>query len=321
MKSPILQFDFTVNKSDKTIDVHREFAADLSMVWDAWTRPEILDQWWAPKPYLAKTKSMDFKAGGQWLYCMISPTSEVHWSKFDYEKIVDQQYYEGLDAFCDEEGVTNTTFPRNQWATSFEPKGEHTLVKVQMRFENLESLENLVKMGFKEGFTAGMENLDAFLSAQFALRKANKPDRKARVTSYLNFPGNTEEAFLFYKAVFKSEFVNGIKRLGDAPPHEGQPPMSDEVKKMILHIELPILSGCHTLMGTDAPKEFGFTVISGNNQHIYLDTESRDEAKRLFDALADNGEVEIPIQDMFFGSYFGNCKDKYGINWMINHQG
>lgn len=321
MTNPILQFDFKVDKENRTITVNREFAAELPLVWDAWTKPEILDQWWAPKPYLAKTKAMDFREGGQWLYCMISPTSEVHWSKFDYEKIIDQQCYEGLDAFCDENGNTNSDFPRNYWATGFEAKGERTMVNVQMTFYNLESLENLVKMGFKEGFTAGMDNLDLFLEAQFAHRKANKLDNKARVCSYLNFPGNTEEAFLFYKEVFQSDFVNGIKRLGDAPPHEGQPPMSEDIKKMILHIELPILGGCHNLMGTDAPKEFGFTVTSGNNQHIYLDIESREEAKRLFDALSVGGEVEIPIQDMFFGSYFGNCKDKYGINWMINHQG
>ncbi len=319
--NPLLQFDFKVDKENRTITVNREFAAELPLVWDAWTKPEILDQWWAPKPYKAITKSLDFRVGGRWHYYMQGPTGDVHWCLLDYLVIEQHNFFQGIDAFCDENAQMNDSKPRVTWRSEFSAKENKTLVSIYFEFITLEDLEAIVQMGFKEGFTAGLENLDTYLEAQFALRKANKPDRKARVCSYLNFPGNTEEAFLFYKNVFQSDFVNGIKRLSDAPAHEGQPPMSEEVKKMILHIELPILGDCHRLMGTDAPKEFGFTVTNGNNQHIYLDTESREEAKRLFDALSENGEVEIPIQDMFFGSYFGNCKDQYGINWMINHQG
>ena len=94
-----LLFDFSVNKENNTIHVTRDFAANLSLVWEAWTKPEILDLWWAPKPYQTKTKSMDFKEGGTWLYCMVSPENEVHWCKLDYKKIDPQKAYSGLDAF------------------------------------------------------------------------------------------------------------------------------------------------------------------------------------------------------------------------------
>ncbi len=95
--------------------------------------------------------------------------------------------------------------------------------------------------------------------------------------------------------------------------------MPENVKKMVLHVELPLLGG-HILMATDAPKEFGFTVTPGNNMHINLEPESREEAKRLFDELSEGGKIEMPIQDMFWGAYFGSFQDQYGINWMINYQ-
>lgn len=139
----------------------------------------------------------------------------------------------------------------------------------------------------------------------------------SKVSTYLNFPGNTEEAFLFYKSIFKTEFINEILRFDAIPNDPNNPPISDEVKNMILHIELPILSG-HVIMGTDAPKEMGFALMNGNNVHINLEPDSRDEAKELFDALSMDGKIEMPIQDMFWGAYYGSFTDKYGINWMIN---
>ncbi len=175
-------------------------------------------------------------------------------------------------------------------------------------------------MGFKEGFTMALGNLDQYLEAQFKLRVENKKSTAPRVCTYLNFPGNTEEAFLFYRRVFKTEFIgNGIQRFGDIPAGGDNPPVADSVKKMVLHVELPI-TGNHILMGTDAPKEMGFTLTSGNNMHICVEPSTREEAKRIFDALAAGGTVIMPLKDMFFGSYFGSLQDKYGINWMINHQ-
>ena len=140
----------------------------------------------------------------------------------------------------------------------------------------------------------------------------------ALINIYLNFPGNTEEAFNFYKSVFRSEFSGkGIQRFGDIPDEPGNPPVMDSVKKMVLHVELPILGG-HVLMATDAPKEMGFTLSPGNTMHICLEPETRKETKRLFDALSGGGNITMPLEDMFFGAYFGSCTDKFGINWMFN---
>lgn len=312
-------FNFTVDKDNKQINVERSFKAPKDLVWEAWTTPEILDQWWAPKPYKAVTKSMNFTEGGQWHYYMAGPQGEQYWCLFDFEKIVPLTSFSGLDAFCDENAVISDTKPRVKWYNEFIDQGDTALVQINIQFDQLEDLETIISMGFKEGFTAGLENLDQYIASQFKLRKENKPNNKARVSSYLNFPGNTEEAFSFYKQVFKSEFINGIKRFDEVPADHNHPPMNESVKKMVLHVELPILGG-HTLMGTDAPKEFGMTVNSGNNMHINLEPESREEAKRLFDALSEGGQIEMPIQDMFWGAYYGSCTDKFGINWMINYQ-
>src|SRR5690606_25060584 len=106
-----LQFDFSVDKENKKIEVKREFAAPLSEVWDAFTKSDILDQWWGPKPWKAKTKSMDFREGGTWLYAMQGPNGEEHWSVFKYDKIEKPRYFTGLDGFTDANGVINTQMP------------------------------------------------------------------------------------------------------------------------------------------------------------------------------------------------------------------
>lgn len=158
-----LAFDFIVNKEDKTIHVKREFAAGRELVWDAWTKPELLDQWWAPKPYRVETKSMDFREGGRWMYAMISPENEKHWCIADYKKIESPKSYSALDAFCDENGTINTDFPRSLWNNSFSDAGENTLVDITVQYDDLADLEKVIAMGFKEGFTMGMENLDELL--------------------------------------------------------------------------------------------------------------------------------------------------------------
>lgn len=140
----------------------------------------------------------------------------------------------------------------------------------------------------------------------------------ARTSTYLNFPRNTEEAFKFYKSVFGGEFSGmGITRMGDNPPMEGVPPLAEEDKNLIMHIELPIVGG-HVLMGTDAPESMGFTVNKGNNVSIMLEPDTRLETKQLFEALSDGGLVTMELQDMFWGDYYGACTDKFGIQWMFN---
>lgn len=139
----------------------------------------------------------------------------------------------------------------------------------------------------------------------------------ASVSTYLNFPRSTEEAFNFYKSVFGGEFVNGIHRMGEVPMPENAPKMAEEDKNLIMHITLPILGG-HLLMGTDAPESMGFKVTFGNNIYINLEPDTRTETDRLFQALSTGGKVETALQEMFWGDYFGSCTDKYGVQWMFN---
>jgi PhnB protein len=139
----------------------------------------------------------------------------------------------------------------------------------------------------------------------------------ARVSTYLNFPRSTEEAFLFYKSVFGSEFTAPIYRFRDIPAHPGQPPLPEADKNLVMHVELPILGG-HVLMGTDAPESMGFTVIQGNNLFINLEPDNRTETNRLFNALSAGGKVDMPLQEMFWGGYFGSLVDRFGVRWMFN---
>jgi uncharacterized glyoxalase superfamily protein PhnB/uncharacterized protein YndB with AHSA1/START domain len=310
--------NYTINKEANTILVDRTFDAPLPLVWRAWTDSTILDQWWAPTPWKAVTKSMNFIPGGRWLYAMVGPQGEKHWSMAEFIEIVPQQYYIGQDYFCDEQGNRNMDLPSTHWRVEFAAKGEATQVMTTMTFESVDALEKLVSMGFREGFAMAHENLDAYIQAQFKLRNQLKTNNMARVSTYLNFPGNTEEAMNFYRSVFKTEFSGGgIQRFGDIPQEAGHPPVADNVKKMVLHVELPITAG-HVLMATDAPKEMGMTVVQGNNMHISIEPDTRVEAKRLFDGLSAGGKVSMPLADMFWGAYFGSFTDKYGINWMIN---
>ncbi|MFV8342595.1 VOC family protein [Flavobacterium sp. XS2P39] len=140
----------------------------------------------------------------------------------------------------------------------------------------------------------------------------------ARVSTYLNFPRNTEDAFNFYKSVFGGEFsAGGITRFSDIPPAEGMPPIDENDKNLIMHIELPIIGG-HFLMGTDAPESMGFKVNFGNNIFINLEPDTRAETKKIFDLLSSGGTITMELQIMFWGAYYGSCTDKFGIQWMFN---
>ena len=139
----------------------------------------------------------------------------------------------------------------------------------------------------------------------------------ATVSTYLNFPGTTEEAFNFYKSVFGGDFIGGVGRFGDIPPSDGMPPIAETDKILIMHIALPILGG-HVLMGTDAPESMGFKVSLGNNIYINLQPDTRTETDNLFKGLSAGGKVEQELQEMFWGDYFGSCQDKFGVNWMFN---
>lgn len=138
-----------------------------------------------------------------------------------------------------------------------------------------------------------------------------------KVSTYLNFARETEEAFQFYKSVFGTEFIGEINRMGSVPPQPGQPVVTEEDKNLIMHIALPILGG-HVLHGTDAPESMGFTMNFGNNIYIMLEPDTNEEADTLFAALSEGGKVEMQMQEQFWGDYFGSFQDKFGTRWMIN---
>jgi PhnB protein len=138
----------------------------------------------------------------------------------------------------------------------------------------------------------------------------------AKVSIYLNFMGNTEEAFNFYKSVFKTEFSSPIVRMGDMPPAPGMPQLSDADKKKVMNVALPILGGT-IIMGTDMLESLGHKLIIGNNTTIDLEPDTKAEADRLYKALSKGGTDSVAPHDEFWG-YWGVCLDRFGIRWMFN---
>ncbi len=134
------------------------------------------------------------------------------------------------------------------------------------------------------------------------------------INPYLNFAGNTEEAFNFYKKVFGGDFLGGVYRFKDTP-EAGK--LSKEEQEKVMHIALPLGNG-NMLMATDALESMGFNVTFGNNFHISIDADSKEEADQLFKGLSEGGNPEMPMMDQFWGAYFGMVTDKFGVKWMIN---
>ena len=162
MKSNLLM-NFSVDKENNRVNVEREFAAPVGKVWAAWTQSELLDLWWAPRPWKARTKSQDFREGGSWLYAMVGPEGEEHWAKLDYKTINPQKSFSGIDAFCDENGTLNEEFARSTWTNTFTEADGTTTVSVMIQYDKYEDIEQIMEMGFKEGFTMALGNLDELL--------------------------------------------------------------------------------------------------------------------------------------------------------------
>ena len=162
MKNNLL-FDFIVDKEKNTLTMRREFLANRQLVWDAHTKSELLNQWFAPKPLTTKTKVMDFKEGGSWVYAMVEPKGKEYWGRMDYEKIKPIEFYSGLDTFCDENGNRNPDLPRAKWNVYFKEHSENTIVETLIQYEPLSDLETIIKMGMKEGITSTFESLDELL--------------------------------------------------------------------------------------------------------------------------------------------------------------
>ncbi|MEA9415441.1 SRPBCC domain-containing protein [Flavobacterium sp. PL02] len=156
-----LQFDFTVDKSIKTVFINREFDAELPLVWDAFTKPELLDQWVAPKPWSAKTKHMNFEVGGRRFYAMVSPEGLERWSVQEYTSITPQTNFKMYNTFADEN--ENKEIPGSDWDYNFSEQNGITKVSITIVNESLERLERMIEMGFKEGFTMSIDNLEKLL--------------------------------------------------------------------------------------------------------------------------------------------------------------
>lgn len=158
-----LLFDFTVNKENNTVNIKREFNADRELVWEAWTNSEILDQWWAPKPFQSKTKYMDFKVGGRRFYAMVSPEGEEKgWQIQDYTAISPKTNFKFLSAFADKDETPH--LPGSNWDLNFSELNGTTTVQISIYNESRERMEKMIEMGFKEGFTMTLNELDTLLS-------------------------------------------------------------------------------------------------------------------------------------------------------------
>ena len=156
-----LLFDFTVEKSTKTVIINREFAAEISLVWDAFTTEEILDQWWAPKPWESKTKFMDFKVGGKRFYAMVSPEGEQHWSIQKYTAISPTTNFKMWNAFADKD--EKPELPGSDWDFNFSEQNEITKVSITITNESRERFEKMIEMGFQGGFTMTLNYLEKLL--------------------------------------------------------------------------------------------------------------------------------------------------------------
>jgi len=157
-----LLFDFTVDKATKTVTVTRQFAAGLPLVWDAFTKQEMLDQWWAPKPFASKTKFMDFKVGGRRFYAMVSPEGQEHWSVQKFTSISPKTNFKMINAFADKD--ENPELPGSDWDLNFSEQNGTTTVCITIKNESLDRMEKLIARGFKEGFTMTLNYLNELLS-------------------------------------------------------------------------------------------------------------------------------------------------------------
>jgi uncharacterized protein YndB with AHSA1/START domain len=158
-----LQFDFLVDRQANTITVRREFAAKRQLVWDCYTRSELLDRWFAPKPLTTRTKFMDFREGGYWHYAMIMPDGTEYWSRQDYVSIQPIERYSARDGFTDETGEVNPDLPQSDQDLTFRELGDHTLVETIVTYPTLNDLEKVIKMGIQEGLASTLERLDELL--------------------------------------------------------------------------------------------------------------------------------------------------------------
>lgn len=160
-----LQFDFIVDKENSQLTLRREFLANSQLVWDCYTKSELLNQWFAPKPLSTKTKSMEFEEGGHWHYAMVDPDGIEYWGYTEYVIIKPIDYYTSLDAFSNEKGEVNKDLPRAKWKVDFIEKGEKTLVETTVKYNSFKDLEAVIQMGMEQGMQLTLEKLDELLES------------------------------------------------------------------------------------------------------------------------------------------------------------
>ncbi len=154
--------EFVVNKETKTVTITAEFDAERDLVWDAYTKPELLDQWWAPKPYSSRTTVMDFRVGGKRFYAMVSPEGAERWVLQQYKSITPKSHFSLFNAFADEN--ENLELPGSDWDLNFSEQDGKTTVRASIYNESLERLERMIEFGFKEGTAAQLDNLRSLLA-------------------------------------------------------------------------------------------------------------------------------------------------------------
>ncbi|SEW41529.1 Uncharacterized conserved protein YndB, AHSA1/START domain [Chryseobacterium wanjuense] len=154
---------FNKDFESNTVYVMKIYHADVSKVWNYFTKAELLDQWWAPKPWKCETKKQDFKEGGVWLYSMVGPEGERHYAQVKYREIMEHRSFDGTDTFCDENGNVNPDFPEAKWLFGFTGVEEGTKVTVNIHFSSTEAMKQLLEMGFEEGFKMGLNQLEEIL--------------------------------------------------------------------------------------------------------------------------------------------------------------
>lgn len=284
-------------KNATTITVATTIAAPIENVWKLWTEPEHIKKWNnASDDWHTPKAQNDLRKGGKFLIRMESKDGKMG---FDFSGVYDNVKTNELISYTLDDGrkvkITFTSVGNNtKMEEAFEAESENSIDMQESGWQSI--LNNFKKYTELKQHTATL----------------------SKVGTYLNFSRNTEEAFNFYKSVFGGEFLGDIMRLGDAPVQEGMPPLAKEDKNLVMHIALPIM-GNHLLMGTDAPESLGFKMNFGNNIHICLEPNTREETKRLFDALAKGGTVTMNLDDMFWGAYYGTVTDKFGVQWMFNY--
>ena len=154
---------FEIKKDNGIVLISKTFAADLDLVWDAFTKQEVLDQWWAPKPWLSKTKKMDFSVGGSRFYAMVSPEGQEHWAIQKYTEITPKSNFKMFNAFSDKD--ENAVLPGSDWNFNFTSQNGKTKVDISIYNESTERLQQMLDMGFKEGFTMTIDTLDQLLTS------------------------------------------------------------------------------------------------------------------------------------------------------------